>query len=146
MDEIYAELSYEEEFCSIASFDEVKDQCIVINGFSKAYAMTGYRIGWLASHDKDLITAVKRLQGQTISCATTIAQKAAEGDKEAKKQFDYNNDVLYMSLSSRKMVLLFTAFYCNTAGKGCAFIYREFRCEIDRIGIVNSYVFFIIIC
>ena len=45
---------------------------------SKAYAMTGYRIGWLASHDKDLLTAVKRLQGQTISCATTIAQKAAE--------------------------------------------------------------------
>ena len=45
-DEIYAELSYEEEFCSIASFDEIKDQCIIINGFSKAFAMTGWRLGY----------------------------------------------------------------------------------------------------
>lgn len=40
--------------------------------------MTGYRIGWMATHDKALISACKRLQGQMITCATTIAQKAAE--------------------------------------------------------------------
>ena len=49
-DEIYAELSYEEEFCSIASFDEIKDQCIIINGFSKAFAMTGWRLGYVLSN------------------------------------------------------------------------------------------------
>ena len=39
--------SYEEEFCSIASFDEIKDQVIIVSGFSKAHAMTGWRLGCL---------------------------------------------------------------------------------------------------
>jgi aspartate aminotransferase len=77
-DEIYEHISYMGSHASIAQFADIKDRVVVINGVSKAYAMTGYRIGWLASHDKELLTAVKRLQGQTISCATTIAQKAAE--------------------------------------------------------------------
>ena len=46
-DEIYAELSYEHKFCSIASFDEIKDQVILVSGFSKAYAMTGWRLGYV---------------------------------------------------------------------------------------------------
>ena len=77
-DEIYQHILYTGKHETLAQFPELEDRLIIINGVSKAYAMTGYRIGWLASHDKDLITAVKRLQGQTISCATTIAQKAAE--------------------------------------------------------------------
>ena len=77
-DEIYQHILYTGKHETLAQFAELEDRLIIINGVSKAYAMTGYRIGWLASHDKDLITAVKRLQGQTISCATTIAQKAAE--------------------------------------------------------------------
>lgn len=77
-DEIYQHILYTGKHESLAQFPEIEDRLIIINGVSKAYAMTGYRIGWLASHDTDLLTAVKRLQGQTISCATTIAQKAAE--------------------------------------------------------------------
>ena len=77
-DEIYQHILYTGKHETLAQFPELEDRLILINGVSKAYAMTGYRIGWLASHDKELITAVKRLQGQTISCATTIAQKAAE--------------------------------------------------------------------
>ena len=77
-DEIYQHILYTGKHETLAQFPELEDRLIIINGVSKAYAMTGYRIGWLACHDKDLITAVKRLQGQTISCATTIAQKAAE--------------------------------------------------------------------
>lgn len=77
-DEIYQHILYTGKHETLAQFPELEDRLIIINGVSKAYAMTGYRIGWLASHDKDLITAVKRLQGQTISCATTIAQRAAE--------------------------------------------------------------------
>ena len=77
-DEIYQHSLYTGKHETLAQFPELEDRLIIINGVSKAYAMTGYRIGWLACHDKDLITAVKRLQGQTISCATTIAQKAAE--------------------------------------------------------------------
>ena len=77
-DEIYQHILYTGKHETLAQFSELEDRLIIINGVSKAYAMTGYRIGWLACHDKDFITAVKRLQGQTISCATTIAQKAAE--------------------------------------------------------------------
>jgi aspartate aminotransferase len=77
-DEIYQHILYTGKHETLAQFPEIEDRLIVINGVSKAFAMTGYRIGWLACHNKDLITAVKRLQGQMITCATTIAQKAAE--------------------------------------------------------------------
>ena len=77
-DEIYQHILYTGKHETLAQFPELEDRLIIINGVSKAYAMTGYRIGWLATHDKGLLTAVKRLQGQTVSCATTIAQKAAE--------------------------------------------------------------------
>lgn len=50
-DEIYAELSYEHKFCSIASFDEIKDQVILVSGFSKAYAMTGWRLGYVLANE-----------------------------------------------------------------------------------------------
>ena len=77
-DEIYQHILYTGKHETLAQFPELEDRLIIINGVSKAYAMTGYRIGWLACHNKEFIGAVKRLQGQTISCATTIAQKAAE--------------------------------------------------------------------
>ena len=77
-DEIYQHILYTGKHETLAQFPEIENRLVVINGVSKAFAMTGYRIGWLACHDKDFITAVKRLQGQMITCATTIAQKAAE--------------------------------------------------------------------
>ena len=65
-DEIYAELSYDQKFTSIASFDEIKDQVILISGYSKAYAMTGWRLGYVLANevkDNDIkfvtVTAVK---------------------------------------------------------------------------------------
>ena len=77
-DEIYARIQYNGKHESMGQFPEIQDRLILINGVSKVYAMTGYRIGWMATHDKALVSACKRLQGQMITCATTIAQKAAE--------------------------------------------------------------------
>ncbi len=77
-DEIYEHILYTGHHESMGQFAEIQDRVIIVNGVSKAYAMTGYRIGWLACHDKQFIAACKRLQGQMITCATTIAQKAAE--------------------------------------------------------------------
>ncbi len=77
-DEIYAHIQYTGKHEGFGQFPEIQDRIVIINGVSKAYAMTGYRIGWMACHDKNLIGACKRLQGQMITCATTIAQKAAE--------------------------------------------------------------------
>ena len=75
-DEIYAELSYEDEFCSIASFDEIKDQCIVINGFSKAYAMTGWRLGYVLSNPI-LSKAMCKIHQYVIMSAPSPAQYGA---------------------------------------------------------------------
>lgn len=75
-DEIYEHLTYDGEHCSIASFDNVKDQTIVLNGVSKAYAMTGWRIGYMGA-PAEVAKAVRKLQSQTTSGTCSIAQRAA---------------------------------------------------------------------
>ena len=75
-DEIYAELSYEEPFCTLASFPEIRDQVIVINGFSKAYAMTGWRLGY-ACGPRNIIEQMTKLHQYAIMCAPTTSQYAA---------------------------------------------------------------------
>lgn len=75
-DEIYAELTYEGEHVSIASFPEIYDKTIVINGFSKAFAMTGWRLGYACGHP-DLISAMTKIHQYAIMCAPTTAQYAA---------------------------------------------------------------------
>lgn len=74
-DEIYAELSYGHKFTSIASFEEIRDQVIVINGFSKSYSMTGWRLGYVLAHE-DLINAMNIIHQYGIMCPSTISQYA----------------------------------------------------------------------
>ena len=76
-DEIYEHIVYEGSFTSLASFPSIADRTVVINGVSKAYAMTGWRIGYCAA-PLWLAKAVSKLQGQTTSGVSSIAQKAAE--------------------------------------------------------------------
>lgn len=75
-DEIYAELSYEEEFCSIASFDEIKDQVIVVSGFSKAFAMTGWRLGYVLANAV-FTKAMNKIHQYIIMSAPSAAQYGA---------------------------------------------------------------------
>ncbi len=77
-DEIYASLAYDISPLSLAAFDVLSERLILINGVSKAYAMTGYRIGWLMTKNRPFLNACIRLQGQQLTCATMVAQKAAE--------------------------------------------------------------------
>lgn len=88
-DEIYNEIIYTAA-PSMSSFADLEDRLIIINGVSKAYAMTGYRIGWLMSKNQAFVNACIRLQGQQLTCATMIAQKAAEaaltGDQKCVKE------------------------------------------------------------
>ncbi len=74
-DEIYEHIVYDAKHCSIASFEGMKDQTITVNGFSKAYAMTGWRLGYFAAR-KDIVRAADMLQGQMTSAPSTIAQVA----------------------------------------------------------------------
>jgi aspartate aminotransferase len=76
-DEIYEHINYVGKHESIAQFPEVKDQVIIINGVSKAYAMTGWRIGFAAGPEW-IIKAVNKLQGQYTSGPCSVSQKAAE--------------------------------------------------------------------
>ncbi len=76
-DEIYEHINFIDKVHSISEFEEVRDRVIIVNGVSKAYAMTGWRIGYLAA-PLPIAKAVTKLQGQYTSGASSIAQKAAE--------------------------------------------------------------------
>lgn len=75
-DEIYEHINYTGSFTSMGSFPEIADRVIIVNGVSKAYAMTGWRIGFMAG-PLAVAKAVTKLQGQTTSGISTIAQRAA---------------------------------------------------------------------
>ncbi|MBD5201945.1 MAG: pyridoxal phosphate-dependent aminotransferase [Bacteroidales bacterium] len=76
-DEIYEHINFTEGFTSLGSFPEIAGRTIIVNGVSKAYAMTGWRIGYCAA-PLPIAKAVSKLQGQYSSNASSIAQKAAE--------------------------------------------------------------------
>ncbi len=101
-DEIYEHISYCGQLTSIASFAELKDRVVIINGVSKAYAMTGYRIGFCAAPTW-IAKAVTKLQGQYTSGCSSIAQKAAEaayvGSQECvetmRQAFERRRDLIF---------------------------------------------------
>lgn len=74
-DEIYSELSYEQPHASLASFEEIRDQVLVISGFSKAFAMTGWRLGYVMG-DKVIIQTITKIHQYTIMCAPILSQYA----------------------------------------------------------------------
>jgi aminotransferase len=74
-DEIYAELTYDYKHVSIATLEGMKERCIVINGFSKAFAMTGWRLGYVAG-PRELVDAMVKIHQYTILCAPAAAQEA----------------------------------------------------------------------
>lgn len=77
-DEVYAEINYTGSAPSLTEFCTIQDRLIYIGSASKTYAMPGYRIGWMASKNKELINACITLQGQYNTCACLVSQKAAE--------------------------------------------------------------------
>lgn len=88
-DEVYAELSYDTPFSSLGSFGRFHDRVILLNGFSKAFAMTGWRLGFVCGHS-DLIKRVIKIHQYCALCAPTMAQYAAiealrSAEKEIKK-------------------------------------------------------------
>ena len=84
-DEIYEHINYTGSFTSLASFPEIKERVVLINGVSKAYAMTGWRIGFCAAPTA-IAKAVTKLQGQYTSGCSSIAQKAAEAAYEGSQE------------------------------------------------------------
>ncbi|AHJ96650.1 pyridoxal phosphate-dependent aminotransferase [Hymenobacter swuensis] len=75
-DEIYEYINFVGEHASLAQFAAVKDRVITVNGFSKGYAMTGWRVGYLAAR-KEIAAACEKMQSQITSATCSIAQRAA---------------------------------------------------------------------
>jgi len=94
-DEIYEKLIYDEKHFSIASVPGMKDRCVLINGFSKAYAMTGWRVGYAAGN-REIIDKMGVIGAYTTICAPAVSQKAAisalkgnqECVEEMRKEYD----------------------------------------------------------
>lgn len=75
-DEIYERISYDVTPVSIASFEGMAERTITVNGFSKSYAMTGWRVGYYVAPDR-LIEQTSKVQSHTVTCATSFAQHGA---------------------------------------------------------------------
>ena len=84
-DEIYAELTYGEKHLSISSFDGMKERTVLVSGFSKSFAMTGWRVGYLCA-EKGLLKNILKIHQYTTICAPIMSQHAAfAGLKEGKQ-------------------------------------------------------------
>lgn len=100
-DEIYEHITYGGKHESIAQFPEIHDRVIIVNGVSKAYAMTGWRIGFIAGPE-GIVKAVNKLQGQYTSGPCSVSQKAAEAAytgtqapvEEMRKAFERRRDLI----------------------------------------------------
>jgi len=100
-DEIYEHINYKGHHESIAQFDGMKERCIVVNGVSKAYAMTGWRIGYIAAPEW-IAKGCNKLQGQYTSGPCSVSQQAAvaayEADQacveEMRKAFERRRDLI----------------------------------------------------
>lgn len=119
-DEIYAELTYKEKHISIAQMPGMQERTILINGFSKAYAMTGWRLGY-ACGPADIIEQMLKVHQYAIMCAPTTSQYAAvealkNGDEDVQEMREaYNQRRRYLLHAFREMGLEcfepFGAFY-----------------------------------
>ncbi|MGG3926834.1 aminotransferase [Metabacillus fastidiosus] len=115
-DEIYSELTYDEEYTSFASIEGMTDRTILISGFSKAFAMTGWRLGYVAANE-EFLQAMLKIHQYSMLCAPTMAQYAAI--EALKNGFD---DVAHMKRSYRQRRNLFVSalndmgLTCHTPG------------------------------
>jgi aspartate aminotransferase len=101
-DEIYEYINYVGPHESIAQFEDLRDRIIIVNGMSKGFAMTGWRLGYIAAHP-DVVKACDKMQGQFTSGANTIAQKASAAALLADLQT--TNDMVKEFVRRRQRVL-----------------------------------------
>ena len=152
-DEIYAELTYGTNHVSIASFPGMKERTILINGFSKAYAMTGWRLGY-ACGPKKILEQILKIHQYAIMCAPTNSQFAAvealrngDGDVE-RMRTAYNQRRNYLMRAFKKIGLPcaepFGAFYIFPCIKKFGMTSDEFATKLlkeEKIAVVPGTAF-----
>ena len=152
-DEIYSELTYLDEHVSIASLPGMWERTITINGFSKSYAMTGWRLGY-ACGPKEIIKQMLKIHQFAIMCAPTTSQYAAvealkNGDEDvAKMREEYNGRRRYLLHRFKEMGLEcfepFGAFYMFPCIKEFGMTSDEFATELlkdQKVAVVPGTAF-----
>lgn len=152
-DEIYAELSYKERHVSIASLPGMQERTILINGFSKAYAMTGWRLGY-ACGPAEIIKQMTKIHQFAIMCAPTTSQYAAvealrNGDADIEEmRVAYNQRRRYLMNAFQKMGLEcfepYGAFYVFPCIKEFGMTSEEFATrflEEEKVAVVPGTAF-----
>ena len=152
-DEIYSELSYNGDHVSIASFEGMKERTILINGFSKAFAMTGWRLGY-ACGPKEIIEQMVKIHQYAIMCAPTNSQYAAvealrNCDAEVQEMMEaYNQRRRFLMSEFRRMNIQcfepFGAFYVFPSIKEFGMTSEEFALkflEEERVAVVPGTAF-----
>ncbi|MBE5895989.1 MAG: aminotransferase class I/II-fold pyridoxal phosphate-dependent enzyme [Lachnospiraceae bacterium] len=152
-DEIYSELSYKDEHVSITSIPGMKERTILINGFSKAYAMTGWRLGY-ACGPQEIITQMLKIHQFAIMCAPTTSQYAAvvalrDGDEAvAQMREAYNQRRRFLMDAFKKMNLEcfepFGAFYVFPCIKEFGMTSDEFATRLlqeEKVAVVPGTAF-----
>lgn len=137
-DEIYAELTYKGKHVSITAIEGMKERTVLINGFSKAYAMTGWRLGY-ACAPKNILEQMLKIHQYAIMCAPTTSQYAAisalkNGDKDvAEMRTSYNQRRRYLMHAFKEMGLdcfePYGAFYVFPCIKEFGMTSEEFATE-----------------
>jgi aminotransferase len=138
-DEVYSELTYEGERASIAALPGMKERTIFLNGFSKAWAMTGFRLGF-ACAPPDLIEAMMKIHQYTIMCAPILSQKAAiealnRGDadiEEMRGQYRQRRNFICGALNEMGLACHVPpgAFYAFPCVKGYGLTSKEFALRL----------------
>jgi aminotransferase len=152
-DEIYAELTYNTKHVSIASLPGMKERTIVINGFSKSYAMTGWRLGYAAG-PKIILQQMLKIHQFAIMCAPTTSQYAAvealrNGDEDVQNMCEsYNQRRRYLMDAFKKMNLdcfePFGAFYMFPNIKRFGMTSEEFAVKLlesEKVAVVPGTAF-----
>lgn len=152
-DEIYSALTYKGKHVSIASLDGMKERTILINGFSKAYAMTGWRLGY-ACGPKEIIRQMTKIHQYAIMCAPTTSQYAAvealkKGDEEVEKmRQSYNQRRRFLMNAFKEMGLNcfepFGAFYVFPCIKEFNMTSEEFATRLlteEKVAVVPGSAF-----
>ena len=152
-DEIYSELTYKEDHVSIASIPGMQERTILINGFSKAYAMTGWRLGY-ACGPRKIIEQMTKLHQYAIMCAPTTSQYAAvealrNGDEDvAMMREAYNQRRRYLVHAFKEMGLEcfepYGAFYIFPCIKEFGMTSEEFASRFlmeEKVAVVPGTAF-----
>lgn len=152
-DEIYAELTYKQKHVTIAAFSGMKERTVLINGFSKAYAMTGWRLGYVCAPEV-ILKQMLKIHQFAIMCAPTTSQYAAvsalrNGDKDVEMMREsYNQRRRYLMHAYKEMGLdcfePFGAFYTFPSIKRFGITSDEFATRLlkeEKVAVVPGTAF-----